>query len=325
MNKTILITAISAAMLAPTLSVAAPTIYGDFRASLGSQTMPATTTPAMEEGDSIGLSNNASRIGIKGSVKENDLTAYYHLQMGTNNDGNKKGGKGGASAALTDRFYFAGVKGSFGNVKVGRLSHAYKMSAVKGGFDPFYDTSAGAGNGGSSFGLSKDTNGFTNNSVFYYKKAGAINFNLGAMFDDAQNDAKHGYNVGAKFATKAFSVGAQYLKAPVSEDTSIRIHGTFNAGSMVKFSASAEQVERGNVDGTLMFIGAKAGAVIAQVGINSGDLTGAREAEGTGFSLGYVFKPTKSTSITPMASMVDYKADAMTDRTFIGVQLVQKF
>ncbi len=303
MNKKLLAVAVLAAMT--TSAIAAPTVYGNFRASVGQVSATA---------DTLGLVNNASRVGIKGSTKQDGLTGYYHIQMGAQNDG--------AGAALSSRFYFAGVKGDFGNVKIGRLSHPYKMAGVSGGFDPFYDTSAGANDGGSSFGLSNDTNGFVDNSVIYYGKAGAISYNAGIMLHEVATGQKHGTNFGAKFSGKGFTAGVQMLNKVATDDTGLRVHGTFDAG-VAKLTASFESIERGAADGTLIYVGAKAGAIIAQVGINSGDLGGAREAEGTGFSIGYVMNITKKTKVTPMFSSVDYKAG--TDRTFVGVQLVQSF
>ncbi|MBL4679295.1 MAG: porin [Pseudomonadales bacterium] len=125
------------------------TFYADFRYSLNQLDVGDRTT----QGE-----NNASRIGFKGHYGQSDsLTAFYHLQMGVNIDG---GGD-----VLSDRFYYAGLKGNFGSIIYGRTSTAYKKTGLQ--MDPFYDSSAGAGFSGSNFGLSPLTNGWTDNSLVY--------------------------------------------------------------------------------------------------------------------------------------------------------------
>jgi len=323
MKNLLIASAVASALLSPVAAFAseAPTVYGNFR----------WTAANTDNGTDTILTavNNASRLGVKGAIGgDSGLTGFYHMQMGAQNDG--------GGTALSSRFYFAGVKGSFGKVSVGRASIPYKMASVSGGFDPFYDTSAGPGNGGSSFGLSNYTNGFQDNFVGYYGKSGAVNFNA-ALILDGTKDNEHATNFGAKWSSKGTSFGAQVLSipagntsfgAPGADIDAVRIHGTMKMGK-TNLSLSFENIDRSNgVDGTLLFVGAKmnlggGNSFQAQIGSNSGTLTGAREAEGTGFALGYTSKLAKKTTLTGMFSKVDYEAGG--ERGVLGVMLVQSF
>ncbi|CAN8141475.1 hypothetical protein THIOSC13_620039 [uncultured Thiomicrorhabdus sp.] len=127
--------------------------------------------------------------------------------MGANQDGNDTG-----SAALTSRFYFAGLQGSMGKLIYGRLSTPYKMTGVKQ--DPFYDTSAGSGNGGSNFGYSSLINGFSDDSFAYYSpKMGGLTFN--ASYTMADTDGQEaGMGVGVEYAAaKLASSSVFFIKS----------------------------------------------------------------------------------------------------------------
>ncbi|MFQ3267113.1 MAG: putative porin [Colwellia sp.] len=85
-----------------------------------------------EKGESFNeLKSNASRVGVKGKYYlENDLTAIYKLEWQVNiNDDTKD--------TLTARNQWVGVKGSFGELTVGRSDTTLKVS--QGKFDLFND------------------------------------------------------------------------------------------------------------------------------------------------------------------------------------------
>lgn len=143
--KKLILAATVAAVLAPAAVIADSKVYGNFRGSVVSTDTAAGSSQTQ-------FVNNASRVGVKGEYgTEGGLTGFYNLQLGAKNDTN--GGSG-----TTQRFFFAGVKGGFGKVMVGRFSSPYKMAGLK--TDPFYDTSAGPLNSGSNHGYSNNlTNG----------------------------------------------------------------------------------------------------------------------------------------------------------------------
>lgn len=90
---------------------------------------------ASDEGDGSfnELKSNASRVGVKGAYKldtDYGLTAIYKLEWQVNVDDDSKG-------SLTARNQWVGVKGSFGEVTVGRSDTTLKVS--QGKFDLFND------------------------------------------------------------------------------------------------------------------------------------------------------------------------------------------
>jgi hypothetical protein len=301
------------------------TIYGNFRGSLN--------MGDFGNDGSAEFVNNASRVGIKGATKkaENGLQGIYHLQMGANND------DGGS--ALTSRFYFAGLKGSFGKAIYGRLSTPYKMVGVKQ--DPFYDTSAGAKNAGSNYGYSSLNNGFTNNSLAYYspKFAGGLTFNVTASIDDTAED-DHDFGIGAEYATKMFKIGASHLQlddTPViaangGAENATRIYGsvfldqiTVSASyELVDFAANSDSTTFIHVNGSYQLnpqtkIAASYGKV--SEGISS-DLW---NATGDGYTLGAFYNVLPETTLTLMYTAVDYDDANVTDRDGLVFGVIQKF
>ena len=181
------------------------TLYGDFRFSAGYIDRNSTKS------DGFTANNNASRIGIKGSVGNSNLKAIYHLQAGAKNDGAGAGAAAGNNSAFTARFYFAGLKSAdYGSIIYGRHSTAYKMSGLR--VDPFYDTSAGLGNGGATYGLSGMSNGFTNNAIAYISPTilGGLSANAAIYIDDSDSN-KHDTNFGLQYAADGVTAGVQQL------------------------------------------------------------------------------------------------------------------
>jgi len=320
MKKLVLAAAIAATTI-PAVSSAATTLYGNFRWTVGSfDTAGADTIQAV---------NNASRLGVKGSVGEKGgLTGFYHLQMGADNDT-------GGGPALGSRFYFAGIKGGFGKLLLGRASHAYKMAGLR--VDPFYDTSAGPGNGGSAYGFSNETNGFKNNTIAYTtpKIAGGLTVNAALFVDDTAAD-KHGSNVGVAWSANGLTVGAQLLSAKDtpgfgtvgSGSEGTRIHAGYKTKKW-SLGVSAEDLDRGTANGEFLSaagtIGFGAGKLAASYGSVDGTLGGARESAGTGFSVGYFHKLAKKTEGRFIYSSTDYDAGGPGDRDVIGLMLIQSF
>lgn len=190
------------------------TLYGDFRFSAGLIDRNSTGS------DGLTANNNASRIGFKGSVGNSDLKAIYHLQAGAKNDGAGAGAAAGNNSAFTARFYFAGLKSStYGSLIYGRHSTAYKMSGLR--VDPFYDTSAGLGNGGATYGLSGMTNGFSNNAIAYITPTlfGGFSANASIYIDDTSTN-RHDTNFGVQYAADGISAGVQHAIIGNGEKTS---------------------------------------------------------------------------------------------------------
>jgi len=319
MKKTLISAAIAASILAPvSVAMADTKVYGAIRTSV---------LLAGEKGgaDLGGVVNNASRLGVKGSYgDEGGLTGFFNIQEGVQTDAN--GGSG-----FTNRFAMAGVKGGFGTVVVGRLSSPYKMAGLK--LDPFYDTSAGTGNGGSNYGLSSLTNGWLNNVVGYIspKFGGAFSVNLVAVLDKDDNssngisaDGDNVFNPGITYSSNGITAGVQHI----TEIEATRLTLGYKAGS---YSAGVSYEDNaGGIDGAeaIHLAGTyKIGKSTLAASYGSIDGTGAAtgfNTEGTGFSLGLFQKVAPKTTITAIYSDVDAEIDA-NDRDQFSVGLIQAF
>ncbi len=117
MNKKLLIAAVGTALVAgPTVAVhAAPTLYGHFHMSFDRFDNDNNQENGM-------LSNNSSRVGIKGNEDlGGGLKAIYQVESGIINPD-----EGGGGFGATLRNSFIGFTGSWGTVKVGRHDTPYK-------------------------------------------------------------------------------------------------------------------------------------------------------------------------------------------------------
>jgi len=215
------------------------TVYGDFRFSFNSIDNGTTST--------ISGNNNATRLGMKGDIgKKEGITAFYHLQYGANVDA-------AGGSAFSQRFFFAGIKGGFGKLVYGRTSTPYKMAGLK--LDPFYDTSAGSGLGGSNYGLSPTTSGWSDNTIAYSTpKLGAFSLNVSTYLDDTDAN-EHDINLGVKYAQNSFTGGIQYMSAgdtgivakSIADSTSIRVHATYKMAAW-NITASVETIDTNATD-----------------------------------------------------------------------------
>lgn len=126
MKKKVLAVAVTTLLAAPFAAQSATTLFGHGHASID----------ALDNGTDSGtfISNNSSRIGIKGSHKLSDsLKGVYHMEWGVSQDGN--------SASLNQRNRFVGLKGGFGTVVLGRNDTPVKSIGRKA--DLFWSTQLG--------------------------------------------------------------------------------------------------------------------------------------------------------------------------------------
>jgi predicted porin len=170
--KKLLAIAVAAALVAPAAAMAETTLYGKLHASVG------------QVKDNIGnkrsgVESHASRIGIKGShALNNGLEATYGVEYGLALDGdggntaytsNATAALGSASTAgVTNRNQFVGLKGGFGEVRVGRHDTPAKLATA--GQDVFGDTYADMDN------IINVDSHRVNNAVAYINKVGPVGF-----------------------------------------------------------------------------------------------------------------------------------------------------
>jgi len=111
MKKTLIAAGIAAVMAAP--AMADTTVYGKVRQSMENIDNDANTS------DAWSITDRASRVGVKGSEDlGNGMTANYQLEWSVDVDDGTFGA----------RNQWVGLKGSFGEVRVGRHDTPYKMA-----------------------------------------------------------------------------------------------------------------------------------------------------------------------------------------------------
>ncbi len=307
------VTSITTATMADT-----NTLYGDFRYSGNS----------IEVGDDSSTSgnNNASRFGLKGTWGEEDgISAFYHLQVGVNVDGGD---------AFTQRFFFAGIKGNFGKLTYGRTSTPYKMAGLK--VDPFYDTSAGAGLGGATYGLSGLTNGWTDNSLAYSsKKIGNLSFNASTYLDDSTEN-NHDTNVGFTYNQGALTAGVQLanvsdtgvIAKSTPDSSATRLHARYK---MDKWSLGASyetiDVNGASDDQSYFYLSSTYQAtdkVKLAFSYGVADKVNAT-TDGSGFNLGAFYQLLKKTNVYVLYSGVSYDEINDADRSTLAIGVSHKF
>jgi predicted porin len=140
--KKLLVIAVAAALAAPA-AMADTTLYGKLHASVDNV---KTTAGGVSTTDTSVNSNN-SRIGIKGSTAlDNGMEATYGLEYGIDVDGDgasttfANNATTASASTLTARNTFVGLKGKFGEVRVGRHDTPAKLATA--GLDTFADTAA---------------------------------------------------------------------------------------------------------------------------------------------------------------------------------------
>ena len=127
MKKRFLAIAIAAGLASPLAANADATVYGKVHMSIG----------MVEEGTTVDnwqVNNHASRLGFKGSEDlGNGLSATFKLEYSVNPDA-------GSGSGIGRRNQYIGLKGGFGEIRVGRHDTPLKMS--QGKYDLFNDTFA---------------------------------------------------------------------------------------------------------------------------------------------------------------------------------------
>lgn len=152
MNKKLLaitISAIAAATALPVVAEAAgPTLYGKINLSLESvvdsrdkprdgdlTALPAApAAPNEDSNEGWVLRSNASRLGVKGDAETGitGLTGIYQIEVSVAADGE--------NGPFGNRDIFAGLKGTFGQIRLGNMDTPFKKA--QGKVDLFNDTSA---------------------------------------------------------------------------------------------------------------------------------------------------------------------------------------
>lgn len=151
--KKLLVIAVAAGLIAPAAAMADTTLYGVLSASVGQVKNDGGKAETAVE-------SHASRFGVKGSsALDNGLSATYGLEFQTDLDGDTSNG-------ITTRNQFVGLKGGFGEVRVGKHDTPHKLATA--GLDNFADTYADSGVNGVL------TERRVENAVAYINKFGPV-------------------------------------------------------------------------------------------------------------------------------------------------------
>ena len=167
--KKLLAIAVAAALVAPAAAMADTTLYGKLHASVGAV---KTTSAAGVTTTTNAVESHSSRFGIKGATAlDNGMEATYGLEYGLDLDGDTAASTAnttGGSSSIASRNTFVGLKGNFGEVRVGKHDTPAKLATA--GLDVFADT----------YGAMENiivTDGHrVNNAVAYINKFGPVGF-----------------------------------------------------------------------------------------------------------------------------------------------------
>ncbi|MCW9014717.1 MAG: porin [Gammaproteobacteria bacterium] len=227
MKKRFLAIAIAAGLTSPLAAQADATVYGIVHMSVGTQD---TGTSGV---DNWTVESHASRLGVKGSEDLGDgLSAVYKLEYGVNPDGN-----GADDDGITRRNQYVGLKGGFGEVRVGRHDTPLKMA--QGKFDQFNDTKADIQG---TLSISQGENR-VDNAIAYINKFGDITLGV-ALVPGEGNGTTGGdgpadttsiaamYSAGPVFASLAMDSYDDTGAAAGQTDGLMRLVATYTMGKM---------------------------------------------------------------------------------------------
>lgn len=162
--KKLLAIAVAAALVAPAAAMADTTLYGKLHASVGAVKTTNAGGVANANTSVNAVESHSSRFGIKGATAlDNGMEATYGLEYGIDLDG-----EGTAATGVSSRNTFVGLKGNFGEVRVGKHDTPAKLATA--GLDNFADTYAAMEN------IIATDGHRVNNAVAYINKFGPVGF-----------------------------------------------------------------------------------------------------------------------------------------------------
>lgn len=287
MKKTLIALAV-AASIAPAAAFAADTtVYGKFHGSFAQ-------VNDGEEG-AMQIESHATRLGVKG--KEDlggGLAATYKAEFEFDLDGDSSG-------ISKSRNTYVGLKGSFGEVRIGRHDDAEKMSMK--GIDQWGDTYADFNNV-----ILNDNR--ENNALTYLGKFGPVK--VAATYSPSDSDAENGdggtspneginddalTSIMGRFESKQFHVAVASTSA--DDETSTAVSGAFNADAF-KVTAALQMIDDGaGTEATGTYLGAKLGlgdGLAAKAAFGVIDIDGVDETP-TMTAIGVEKKMSKKTSV----------------------------
>lgn len=325
MKKRFLAIAIASGLALPLAANADATVYGIVHMTYG--TIDTGTTGGV---DNWQVENVASRLGFKGSEDlGNGLSATYKLEYSVDPDA-------GSGAGLGRRNQYVGLKGGFGEVRIGRHDTPLKMS--QGKFDQFNDT----------YGDIKEITGADNrvdNVVAYINKF-TEEFTFALALIPGEGD---GQTTGGDGPADSFSVAGMYSAGPLYvalafdsyDDTAggladaegvedvTRLTATYAMGTM-QFGFLYETQSGVNSGPDADGMGVSFGMGMGKNKVKFQYLTGEVDNNGpetTSMSVGYDWGLSKRTTAYVQYTDIETEVSSVTvdELTFFGLGLKHKF
>lgn len=232
-------------------------VYGQVRVSIDNRSGDWVS------GDGTEIVSNASRVGVKGEMDTalENTTLFYLAEVRYETTDEVTGDAGGKD--LEFREGFAGLRGTWGAVRAGRLSNGYKSTGTT--IDPWVDNAPQARQGGRQ-GMSELHAAYFNNTIEYFtpKFGGGFTANAwySTRFDDSSKAIHNGgaltnfrggqaSGLGLKYSGKRLFVGADWLDIDadtitgggVSNDSAWQIAGRYNVLENFSVAALYEDAE----------------------------------------------------------------------------------
>lgn len=339
MKKKLIALAVTGALMTPVLAQAAPTVYGKVHLSYGTieeESAGVTTT------DNWQLQSHASRVGFKGEHDlGNGLAGIYKLEFQVNPDSDNKEDAtvDSGSAGIKRRNQYAGLKGSWGQVRFGRHDTPLKMA--QGKFDQFGDRPSADLKYAVNNGM--DGENRLDNVLAYLGKSGNIKYAIAAI--PGENDGTAGGDGPADTisASIAYSDGPLYVAlaqdsyddaAGEEANSTTRLVGTYKMGNMqmgLFYQTGLGDGSAGTNDDETDWLGVSFASKFG--GKNKFKLqyittedSAASSTEGTLMAVGVDHKFGKKVSGYVMYSNTEFEQAGSTDEnSFMGTGLVLKF
>lgn len=334
MNKKILAVTIASVLCTPLVAQAkddakngSPKLYGKVHASYGTLETKVNGTTTV---DNWQARSHASRFGIKGERDLGDnLKAVYKFEWQVDYEQD-------TDAALDRRNMYVGLKGGFGEFRIGRHDTPLKLS--QGKFDQFGDTDADLKHAGDQDGENR-----LDNMLVYMNKAGDVGFSLavapgeegsGANANDGAADtvsAAVNYNKGPLYLAVAHDSYANNANA--AQDSLTRFVGAYKFNGMQVGLLVQNGVEKATTaTNEEDWVGLSFSAKVGQKGKVKAQYIEVEDSqttplEGTLMGVGYDYKFDKKTAAYVMYSNLEEEqgGSKTLEKSFVGVGMVMKF
>jgi len=220
MDKKILVAAVAAAMMAPSIASADVKLYGIAQVEYNIEDSSANGVNSVQAVDDDGT---RSRLGVKFSEKlGGGLTAFgkFEFQMDPSDGVANAAASNGNNAGLVQRDAHVGLKSSWGSLAGGSFHAPYKTAGgVK--WDPWTATHLQARRSGGMFGGNGlgGTNSFINNAIYYTSpNVNGFKVQFAIMPDETNPGSNNGATatatVNSDEADNDYSVAVQYKNGP---------------------------------------------------------------------------------------------------------------